>query len=383
MSAVRTLQPRTVDLERVKPFRWAWDQRLLIGYLNLIVGDEGVGKGTFLAWLIARLTRGQLAGDLHGKPTRVLIVGDEDGFDSVIVPRLAAVDADLGMVLDLPVGPDGPLDVGRDAPALAALIKEHDIGAIVIDQLLDNLGLGVDNWRDKQVREALAPLRRLARELDIAPIASLHTIKAPARTFRERVAGTQQFNALARSSLLIAEHPEDTDRRVLLRGKGNYSQRPPALEFKIASRTVDLNGHHFDVGAVDALSDSTLTVDQVLGVPRVSLTKADQGRKLITETLADGEWHPAADVLARLADVEIGDREASRLATSLGVERKKSTGFPAHSMWRLARTPTQGDGVINLSGLSSRSGQSTPATPATPVDRRANGLHAVNGTAAA
>ena len=34
----------------------------LLGYLNLLVGDEGVGKGTLLAWLIARLTRGELPG---------------------------------------------------------------------------------------------------------------------------------------------------------------------------------------------------------------------------------------------------------------------------------------------------------------------------------
>lgn len=47
------LLPRGVDMSRVQPFRWAWEDRLLIGYLNLLVGDEGVGKGTLLAWLIA------------------------------------------------------------------------------------------------------------------------------------------------------------------------------------------------------------------------------------------------------------------------------------------------------------------------------------------
>lgn len=97
------LTPRAADPSRVRPFKWAWSGRLLAGYLNVIVGDEGVGKGTFLAWLIARLSRGELPGTFYGRPVRTLVIGDEDGFDGVWTPRLMAADADLSMVSDLPV----------------------------------------------------------------------------------------------------------------------------------------------------------------------------------------------------------------------------------------------------------------------------------------
>jgi hypothetical protein len=84
------LAVRGADLSRVRPVRWLWDRRLLLGYLCLLLGAEGMGKGTVAAWLIARLTKGELPGDLEGVPARVLVLGDEDAFDSVWVPRLHA-----------------------------------------------------------------------------------------------------------------------------------------------------------------------------------------------------------------------------------------------------------------------------------------------------
>lgn len=50
----------------------------------MVVGEEGIGKGTILAHLAARLTRGELDGDLHGQPCTVLFLADEDGFGDTI-----------------------------------------------------------------------------------------------------------------------------------------------------------------------------------------------------------------------------------------------------------------------------------------------------------
>lgn len=55
-----SLRVRGADLSRARPIRWAWERRLPLGYLALLLGAEGVGKGTVAAWLIARLTRGEL-----------------------------------------------------------------------------------------------------------------------------------------------------------------------------------------------------------------------------------------------------------------------------------------------------------------------------------
>jgi hypothetical protein len=227
---------RTADISRVKPIRWAWNGRLLLGYLNLLLGAEGVGKGTLTAWLIRQVTRGELPGDLYGKPSRVLILGDEDGFDSVWVPRLYAAGADLDLVDTL----EGEFDLGMGAAPLRFLVNRHDYKLVFFDQLLDNLGVDVDDWRAKDIRERLRPLRRVARELDVLMLGALHPNKGQRSSFRDLVSGSHAFNALSRSSLLLAQHPDDEHRRVLVRGKGNLSAPPPSFEFTIEARDLEI-----------------------------------------------------------------------------------------------------------------------------------------------
>jgi hypothetical protein len=41
----RELRLQTADLGRSRPPRWAWRRRVVIGQLNLLLGNEGIGKG--------------------------------------------------------------------------------------------------------------------------------------------------------------------------------------------------------------------------------------------------------------------------------------------------------------------------------------------------
>jgi AAA domain len=225
---------RHAELTRAQPPRWAWQGRLVLGYLNLLVGNEGVGKGATFSWLTGRLTHGELPGDYRGKPVGVGIIGDEDSFDQVWTPRLHAAGADLALVKLIERPDSGFVNLKEDRDELAEKVKEHGLGFLYLDALLDNLGVGVDDWRNKQVRDALQPARALARELDIAVLGCLHPNKR-ADSFRQLVSGASAFNAVSRSSLLLAEHPEDADRRVIVRGKGNLSATPTAIEFTLAA----------------------------------------------------------------------------------------------------------------------------------------------------
>lgn len=366
------LLARGVQLERVVPFRWAWEDRLLLGYINLLVGDEGVGKGTFLAWLIARLTLGELPGDLYGTPARVLIVGDEDGFDNVTVPRLIAAGADTTQVLDLPTTDGGALDIARDVASLADLLRDERISMVVFDQLLDNLG-DVDTWKSKQVRAALAPARRVAHDLGVCFLCSLHTNKSHAETFRQRVADSQAFNALSRSSLLLAEHPDDPTRRVVVRGKGNYAAPPRALEFTIGSEPTVIRGHVHRPTRVCGLTESDVLLDDVLRVEAPTATKAHGARETIAEWLADGEWHDAAPIRAALTNLGVSSSGIRRASNALGVERRRTSGFPSTNEWRLPPTrarggaPTEPTGPSDPTGNGSRSSGFSESSEAVPA----------------
>jgi hypothetical protein len=313
------LRTRGVDLERVRPIRWAWARRIPIGFPSLVVGEEGIGKGTFASWVIARATEGTLDGDLHGEPMRVLIIGDEDSFEPVWVPRLWAAGADLTRVLTLDDG-EYLEDFVTAHERLSRAVEREGIGLVVFDQLLDHVAGGVDGsavYNPKHVRQALVPLRRVAAEMNIATLGLMHPIKGQPRSFRDLVAGSHQFNAVSRSSLMLGRDPEGGEHdRLLVRGKGNYSAAPRSLEFRIAAETVEFNQHTFEVPTVVSVAEGDRTIDDLLKPPPAPVREELEER--LEELLVDEPQTRAA--LARAVGREPKDGSVGNALDAL-VER--------------------------------------------------------------
>src|SRR5258708_26384587 len=72
-----------------EPVVWAWEDdgagRIPAGSVGLFAGREGTGKSSFLIWLAARITRGELPGSLDS-PRAVIYVAVEDSWKYTIVP---------------------------------------------------------------------------------------------------------------------------------------------------------------------------------------------------------------------------------------------------------------------------------------------------------
>jgi hypothetical protein len=326
----RRLQARPVLLGRVRPVRWLWSRRLPLGYLSLLLGAEGIGKGTLLAWLVARVTRGQLNGEFTGRPGRVLVVGDEDSFDSVFVPRAFAAGAELENIETL----EDAIDLRSDQEALRDLIREGAFNLVVFDALLDTLAVDVDDWRAKPVRDAIRPARAIARDLDICVIGSLHPNKGARASFRDLVSGSFAFNASSRSSLLLAPDPDDEDRRVLVRGKGNLSAAPPSFEFEIEGRDLEINGHGFSLPVVANEHDGELRVEDVLRPDRPAPVRDTLAEQI--DALGTGDVQTRAG-LARAHDRDPSDGSVGRALHQLEdenrwekVERGKWRRLTAH-----------------------------------------------------
>src|SRR5690606_25206806 len=119
-----------------------------------------VGKTTFLLYLLAKITRGTLPGEYHGTPRPVLIWSGEDDWQTVLVPRLIAADADLNLVGRLSiestydgetaeVTPRLPLDV----EAIARAVADTRAACVLIDPLVSTMA--GDLHREADVRQAL------------------------------------------------------------------------------------------------------------------------------------------------------------------------------------------------------------------------------------
>ena len=345
---------RPIIFERVRPLRWLWSRRIPMGVPSLIVGEEGVGKGTVAAWIIARATRGHLEGDFSGQPMRVLVIGDEDGFEPIWVPRLEAANADLSMLRTLD---DGEYldDLGARAEDLAKTLQAEEIGLVLLDALLDHVPAG-DNgqgiYNPKSVRQALLPLRRIAGERDIAALGLLHPIKGNVTSFRQLLAGSHQFNAISRSSLLLGEDPEDDSMRVLVRGKGNHSAAPKSFEFKIAPELVDLNGHRFEV-------------------PRV--IGEHEGERAIKDLLAGGSAAPVREELADQLESLLTAEKQSLAALARAVGRQRTDGSIRRALKQLADDGratggSEGWRLPDASASATPYGDGTARTAVVPVD---------------
>jgi len=327
---------RNADLDRARPFRWAWKERVLIGYLNLQIGEEGVGKGNLTAWQAARLSRGELPGDLHGAPSRVAFLGDEDAWDHIWGPRFAAAGADLKKIVTI----ENAFDVFKDAEALRELIEDTGVALVYFDQLLDNLGASTDHWKDKDVREALHPLRRIAQETDVALLASMHPNKRGG-SFRERISGTAAFNALSRSSLLVARHPQDEGRVAVVRGKGNYGPEPQAFEFRIEEHLIPRDDFTIVTSRIIDIRETDLRRDDLLEPPakKRAASERDKARALLGELFKDGQPRPAG---ATLEEMEVGGfskRTVQDAKNDLGLVHW-TEGFQGTKWWGFEKPPT-------------------------------------------
>jgi hypothetical protein len=267
-SAPGGFKARAADASAFYPVTFAWERRLVRGVINIFAGEEGVGKGTLEAWVIARLTRGELPGHFRQNPVRVLWIGDEDGFRQVVGPRLHAAGADLAYVSEV-VGDNGSLlNITTGAEQLDRLIVSGPFEVVVFEQLLDNLGVFRNPNDPYEVRAALRPMRHILHRRETTVTATLHINKMRTGDFRSRLGGSHQYNAVSRSSLLIAHHPDGSGQRVLVGGKANYSAPPVPLAFEVRSHRFELNGFEFEVPLACEFAEAPdLDIETVLEGP--------------------------------------------------------------------------------------------------------------------
>ena len=323
-----------------RSIRWAWTGRLPFGYLVVQTGLEGLGKSVFAAWMIARLTRGELDGELAGTPVDVLIVAGEDGIADTWKPRLALAGADMDRVAFLNLdglGPDWNVRDGVEAIEQAS--TELAVSVLFVDALLDHMpppkgGESINS--PTFVRAALTPLKRLVRRLDQAALYSMHPPKGRATLFRDMVQASQAFAAIPRVGLFFAYHPDDASlpeqdrRRVLLRGKGNLGRNPGALEFRVVGELYrheadDSIGEREVVSQVQA-SDVTLADLMPESVAGHVPSKRGRAAELIRKRLHGGGWHESQPIIDMLAGIDVSYSTAMRAADDLGIQKRKRPG---------------------------------------------------------
>nr|MDP9480001.1 AAA family ATPase [Actinomycetota bacterium] len=326
-----------IEPERVE---WLWDRRIPLGKVTMLDGDPGRGKSTILYDLAARVTVGKDLPD--GQPLEkggVLIVSMEDGAADTILPRFLAAGGDPTRAKI--IGAGTPLVIPDDVDKLERAIRETGARLVVIDPVMGFLADNVNTNSDQQVRRALQPLVDLAERTGPAITLCRHLNKGGGggeTIYRGQ--GSIGFIGIARSGLMVGEHPEREGVMVLAGAKGNLSEKPDSLAYRIkGAATAD----GIPTASIEYLGRTEVTASQMNTIPqdegeRDRLTEA---REFLRDVLRAGPvW--GKQIKREANEADIAYRTVERAKSDLKVQTYKD-GESGKWMWVLSAPPEDGD----------------------------------------
>lgn len=201
----------------IRPTTWLWEDRIPLGELTVIAGREGIGKSTFLAWLAAQITQGNLPGhhgphqDHPGTPRSVLYAASEDSWEATIAPRLLAAGADLDHVYRIDTIEADQLILPRDTTHLPYAARDVNAAALMCDPIVSLIDDDISPNRPKDLRRALEPLRAACDQAGLACIALAHFNKSTADDIGTLIAGSRAWAEVPRAVLGIVQDKDADD----------------------------------------------------------------------------------------------------------------------------------------------------------------------------
>jgi putative DNA primase/helicase len=297
----RNLTTRTADKIKTKKIKWLWDFRIPAGKLSVFAGNPDQGKSLVTMYMVSQLTTGRalyLSNPLQ--PCEVLLLCGEDEADDTIVPRLQAGGADLSRVhiVESIAVTDGEgltieereAQLDTDIKAIETKLVDYPgIRLVVIDPLSNYLGSANMN-REQEVRQVLIPLKALAARTGVAVVSVMHLNKTTDTSAIHRVGGAVAFTGIARAAWLFTEDPEDKDKHLMLRIKGNIAKSTQGLVYRILAKPVQVEGEamqqpYIEFEGETQLDTGVLMAGRMVGRPDSQMQTA---KEWLAEFLADG-----------------------------------------------------------------------------------------------
>ncbi len=249
MADLKLINMQDIEVEAIS---WLWYPFIPYGKVTIIQGDPGEGKTTLVLQIIARLTRGEsIIDDKEKPPINVIYQTAEDGLADTIKPRLLSADADCSKVLVID-DRDTPLTM-RDV-RLEQAIVETNAKLVVLDPIQGFLGSDVDMHRANEIRPIMKHISVLAEKYKCAIILIGHMNKCSVGKSAYRGLGSIDFQAAARSVLIVGRIKDEPEIRVVCQTKSSLAPEAKAVAFRLDEET----GFEW-IGELDITADDLLS----------------------------------------------------------------------------------------------------------------------------
>ena len=292
-------------LHNNSPVQWLWYPYIPLGKLTVIQGDPGEGKTTFVLAMIAALTKGEALPEREPlDPVNILYQTAEDGLADTIRPRLDALGADCSRVL---VIDESKRELSLSDERIRQAMEETGAKLLVLDPLQAYLGAEVDMHRANEVRPILKRLGSVAEQMGCAVILIRHLNKMQGQKSGHRGMGSVDFQAAARSVLLVGRTKEDPQLRIVVPDKSSLAPEGESIAFALDPEQGFQWKGYCAYNAEELLGGSTKQVQ----------TKTMQAEETLRNLL--DKPAPAEEILRRITAAGISERTLMTAKKNLGV----------------------------------------------------------------
>ena len=257
---LKLINREQVEIEKID---WLLYPFIPFGKVTIVQGDPGEGKTTMVLQIIAKLTKGEAvlpSGSdepaLEGKtmalePVNVIYQTAEDGLGDTIKPRLLSAGADCSRVMV--IDDNNQALTMMDARLEEAIIKTK-ARLVVLDPIQGFLGAAVDMHRANEIRPLMKRIAVLAEKYHCAIILIGHMNKNSNGKSSYRGLGSIDFQAAARSVLIVGRIKDEPEIRVVCHVKSSLAPEGKSIAFRLDKDTGFEWIGEYDISADDLLS---------------------------------------------------------------------------------------------------------------------------------
>ena len=273
---------RLINMENIaiEQIEWLLYPFIPYGKVTIIQGDPGEGKTTMVLQIIAKLTKGESVlpnkdgeekqEEQAREPVNVIYQTAEDGLGDTIKPRL-----------------------------------------VVLDPIQSFLGAEVDMHRANEIRPLMKRVSVLAEKYQCAVILIGHMNKNSAGKSSYRRLGSIDFQAAARSVLIVGRVKNEPEIRIVCHVKSSLAPEGKSIAFRLDKESGFEWIGEYDISANDLLSGNCRG------------QKIKGAKEFLLEMLADGAVEQNA-ILKEAESRGIKGKTLWNAKKALGVQSKKT-----------------------------------------------------------